>query len=194
MDYWESRPTGRLLKFDPVTRRTAIALDSVDFANGVAVGPDGAWLLLNETMAGKILRYWLKGPRAGQSEVFVEGLPGVPDNLMYDGHGTFWVALFGPRTSAMTRIRSLAPFWRKLIYRIPERFRISGAEPYGMIVAIDTLGAVRGTVQDPTGRFHATTGAVTRGDTLYVGSLLRNVIARLVLPGSMTDSAGGLRR
>jgi sugar lactone lactonase YvrE len=133
-------------------------------------------------MAGRIRRLWLEGPRAGQADTFFEGLPGVPDNIAYDGKGIFWVALFAPRTPEMTRIRSLSPFLRKVIYRIPERFRLSRADAYGMVVGIDTLGRVRYNVQDPSGRFHATTGAVVAGDTLYVGSLLRNVVARLPLP------------
>ena len=182
LDFWESRPTGRLLRYDPASGTTTVALDSVDFANGVAVGPGGGWLLLNETMTGRILRCWLAGPRAGESEVFIEGLPGVPDNIGYDGHGTFWVGLFAPRSAATTKIRTLSPFFRKMLYRVPERFRVREAEAYGMVIGIDTTGQVRYNFQDPTGRFHATTGAVAAGDTLYISTLTRNVVARVVGP------------
>lgn len=181
-DFWESRPTGRLLRYDPTTGQTTVALDSVDFANGVAVGPGGAWLLLNETMAGRIHRYWIAGPRAGTSEIFVDGLPGMPDNIGYDGRGLFWVGLYAPRTPATTRIRALPPFVRKMIYRIPERLRLSKAEAHGMVIGIDTLGQVRFNLQDPTGRYHATTGAVAIGDTLFVSTLVRDVVARVRLP------------
>lgn len=182
MDFWESRPTGRLVRHDPATGATTVVRDSIDFANGVAVGPGGAWLLVNETMSGRILRYWVRGSRAGRFEVFVEGLPGMPDNIGFDGVGIFWVGLFAPRTEETTRIRSLSPFMRKVIYRIPERLRLSEADRYGMIIGIDTLGRVRYNVQDPTGRFFHTTTAVAVGDTLYVGSLTRDVIGRVVLP------------
>jgi sugar lactone lactonase YvrE len=182
MDFWESRPTGRLLRHDPTTGATRIVLDSVDFANGVAVGPGGEWLLLNETMAGRIIRYWISGPRAGSRETFLEGLPGLPDNLGYDGRGLFWVALYAPRTAELTRIRALSPWLRKVIYRIPERLRLSKADRYGTILGVDTSGRVRYNVQDPTGRYHSTTTAVAVHDTLYVGSLSREVIARVRLP------------
>ncbi len=181
-DFWESRPTGRLLRFDPATGQTTVALDSIDFANGVAIGPGGAWLLLNETMAGRIHRYWISGPHAGTSEIFVDSLPGMPDNIGYDGRGTFWVGLYAPRTPATTRIRALPPFVRKMIYRIPERLRLSKADAHGMVIGIDTLGRVRYNLQDPTGRFHATTGGVSVGDALYVSTLIRDVVARVRLP------------
>jgi len=182
MDFWESRPTGRLLRHDPRVGETRVVLDSIDFANGVAVGPAGAWLLLNETMAGRIIRYWITGPRAGTRETFLEGLPGLPDNIGYDGHGLFWVALYAPRTAAVTRIRALPPWLRKVIYRIPERLRLSEADRYGMILGIDTLGQVRYNLQDPSGRVHSTTTAVAVDDTLYVGSLALSMLARLRLP------------
>ena len=181
-DFWESRPTGRLIRHDPASGVTTVMRDSLDFANGVAVGPGGAWLLLNETMAGRIWRVWLAGPRSGEAEIFIDGLPGLPDNIGYDGRGTFWVGLFTPRVPRNETIRSLSPFLRKVIYRIPPALRPSKPVPYGMVIGIDTTGRVRWNLQDPTGRFHATTGGVAVGDTLFVSSLTRDVLARLTLP------------
>jgi sugar lactone lactonase YvrE len=184
MDFWEARPTGRLLRYDPASGQTAVVLDSLDFANGVAVGPGGAYVLVNETMTARIHRLWLSGPRAGTREIFVEGLPGAPDNLAYDGMGTFWVGLFAPRTSEAERVRTLPPFLRKVVYRIPEWLRGNPVAHYGMVVGIDTTGAVRYNLQDPTGRFHSTTGALRLGDTLFVSTLTRDVLARVPLPSS----------
>ena len=50
-------------------------------ANGIVVEPGGESLLVAETGAYRIQRYWLKGDRAGQTEVFAENLPGFPDNI-----------------------------------------------------------------------------------------------------------------
>lgn len=182
MDFWEARPTGRLLRYDPASGQTTVAIDSLDFANGVAVGPDGAWVLVNETMTARIHRLWLSGPRAGSREIFAEGLPGAPDNIAYDGRGTFWVGLFAPRTKEAERVRTLSPFWRKVVYRIPEALRGSPVTHYGMVIGIDTTGRVRYNLQDPTGRFHGTTGALRVGGTLYVSTLSRNVLAKVAIP------------
>lgn len=182
MDFWEARPTGRLLRYDPASGQTTVALDSLDFANGVAVGPAGAYVLVNETMTSRVHRLWLTGPRAGVREIFVEGLPGAPDNIAWDGQGLFWVGLFAPRTAAAERVRTLPPFWRKVLYRVPEWLRGNPVTQYGMVVGIDTTGAVRYNLQDPTGRFHSTTGALRIGDTIYVSTLARDVLARVTLP------------
>ncbi|HSR40931.1 MAG TPA: SMP-30/gluconolactonase/LRE family protein, partial [Longimicrobiales bacterium] len=50
------RPTGRLLAHDPETGRTRVLLDSLRFANGVAVDPGGGFLLISETAAYRVRR------------------------------------------------------------------------------------------------------------------------------------------
>ena len=50
LDFLETRPTGRLLSFDPKTGETKVRLDSLMFANGVTVGPDDTCVLVNETI------------------------------------------------------------------------------------------------------------------------------------------------
>jgi sugar lactone lactonase YvrE len=182
LDYWESRPTGRLLSYDPASGLTKVHLDSLDFANGVAVGPRGDYVLVNETFTGRIHRLWLAGPRVGQRELFADGLPGMPDNISYDGKGTFWVGLVGPRAAELERIRKLPPFLRKVVYRIPERLRVSNLPRYGWVVSIDTTGQIRHNLQDPSGRFWNITTAVAWQDTLYLGSLRMTTIARLPVP------------
>ena len=38
-------------------------------------------------------RYHLKGPKAGQSEIFADNLPGLPDNIRLSTSGGYWVAM-----------------------------------------------------------------------------------------------------
>ncbi len=70
LDVWDSRPTGRLLRFDPGTGRADKVLDNLFYANGVAVSQDGSFVLVAEFLAFRIQRYWIAGPRAGSHEVF----------------------------------------------------------------------------------------------------------------------------
>lgn len=97
LDLLEARPHGRLLSYDPSTGETRVLLDDLYFANGVALSANEDFVLVNETYRYRITRYWLKGERAGQHEVFIDNLPGLPDNLQGDRKGTFWVALPTPR-------------------------------------------------------------------------------------------------
>lgn len=61
-------------------------------AAGVAVSRDGAFVLVSEYLANRIRRFWLKGPRANSSELFLQ-LRGRPDNIRRNSRGEFWVAV-----------------------------------------------------------------------------------------------------
>lgn len=41
----------------------------------------------------RCLRYWLQGEKRGQTEIFIENLPGGPDNINLAPDGSFWIAL-----------------------------------------------------------------------------------------------------
>lgn len=50
VDVLEARPHGRLMSFDPSTRRTTVLARGLYFANGVAVSPDQDSLVFCETV------------------------------------------------------------------------------------------------------------------------------------------------
>lgn len=68
---------GRLLLYSPKTRRTTEVLGGLAYANGVALSRDERWVAVVETNHARVLRHWLKGERAGETEVLVESLPGA---------------------------------------------------------------------------------------------------------------------
>ncbi|PIN17016.1 putative alkaloid synthase/Surface mucin Hemomucin [Handroanthus impetiginosus] len=82
--------SGRLLKYDPKTRRRTVVLTGLAVPNGVAVSRDGSFVLVAEYIACRITRLWLTGPKANTSETFAE-LPGNPDNIKRTKTGDFWV-------------------------------------------------------------------------------------------------------
>lgn len=38
-------------------------------------------------------KYYIEGEKKGHVDTFIENLPGVPDNIRYDGEGKYWIAL-----------------------------------------------------------------------------------------------------
>ncbi|CAL4915378.1 unnamed protein product [Urochloa decumbens] len=92
-DILEARPHGRLLSFDPATGRTAVLARDLYFANGVAMSPDQSSLIYCETVVRRCSRYHITGDKKGTVEKFIDNLPGVPDNIRYDGEGRYWIAL-----------------------------------------------------------------------------------------------------
>ena len=96
MDLAYGTPTGRLLRWDPATRATEELASGLFFANGVALAPDDSFVLVAETFSARVMRVWLRGERAGQSDVFVDQLPGFPDGVSRREGGGFWIALVNP--------------------------------------------------------------------------------------------------
>ena len=181
LDVIESRPHGRLLAYDPATRQTRTLLDSLYFANGVAVSRDGAFVLVNETTRYRVLRYWLRGPRAGTSEVFLDALPGFPDGIAAAEDGRFWLTLIAPRSPL---VDALAPHpgLRKAVMRLPAFVR-PRAQHHGYLLALDADGRVLTTLQSPTGTPIALVSSVEpHGGVLYLGSLEEPALGRLPAP------------
>ncbi|MBZ5582153.1 MAG: SMP-30/gluconolactonase/LRE family protein [Acidobacteriia bacterium] len=180
-EFWEGRATGRLLHYDPRTRRVEVKLDGLRFANGVALGPDEAFVLVNETTAARITRLWLKGPRAGQRETFAT-LPGYPDNLTYNGRGIFWVALATPRVKALEMLAGW-PRVRRALFRIPAAIRDPKPGRMAWVIGLDAEGRTVREWQDPAGRFGSLASAVESAGRLYVGSIQTSSVGWLEAPG-----------
>lgn len=180
VDALESRPTGRLLAFDPALGTTRVALSELHFANGVAVANDGGSVFVVETFSYRVTRLWLAGERAGTSEVFVANLPGFPDNIAFADSGTLWVALAAPRNALLDRLAP-HPWLRKVVARLPDAIKPM-PKRYGLVLGLGPDGAVQHSFHDPSGRWAMLTSAVPIGDALVLGSLHGHAIGRVPLP------------
>jgi len=175
---------GRLLRYDFQTGKTSVLLDKLEFANGVTLGPDDAYVLVNETGAYRISRYWLTGPNAGTHDLFIDNLPGLPDNLAFNGRDRFWVALYTPRNPLLDGTAG-HPFVRKMIVRammvLPKP-----VEKRGFVLGLDLNGKVIANLQDASnGNYSPITTAREYGDWLYFGSLKATHMARMPLDAAL---------
>jgi sugar lactone lactonase YvrE len=180
LDALEHRARGRLVLYDPVQEAAATVLAELHFANGVALGPDEQYVLVNETTAYRVTRYWLKGERAGQREVFAENLPGFPDNLTFNGSDRFWVALYGPRDAMLDALAPI-PFLRTVIARLP-RAMVPDARRQGFVLGLDLDGRVVEQYRYAgRGAYGPVTSVCERDGMLYLGSLSETAIGRISL-------------
>jgi sugar lactone lactonase YvrE len=181
LDLMEHRPNGRLLAYDPRTQTTRLVLDKLYFANGVAVSPDQSFVLVVETVKYRVQRYWLTGSRQGESEVFIDNLPGFPDGVSSNGRDTFWLALVSPRKPDVDAVLLPNPFLRKIIVRLPEAL-LPAAENYGFVLGLDMEGRVVHNLQDPSASYAQITSVQEHEGMLYLGSLVEDEIGRLPVP------------
>ncbi len=179
-DLLEHRPYGRLLLYDPASKKLTTLLEGLYFANGVALSQNEDFVLVNETYAHRIKRYWLKGPQAGRAEIFIDNLPGYPDNISINPQGNFWLAMFTVRNDLMDWLHPY-PFLKALMAKLP-RFTWPKPQPYGMVLALDQQGIITASLQDPTGKHLSTiTSANEWQGALYLGSLYNDHIGKYVL-------------
>lgn len=164
-----ANPTGKLLRYVVRTKQLDVLIDDLAFANGVALTPDGSAVLVAETGAYRIKKYGLLGRDSGRVTTFAKNLPGFPDGLNYDDKGNLWVSLPSPRIPMGDKL-SDKPFWREVVYKLPEQFKPQPIR-YGFLIALNEDGQIVESLHGPDGKFALLTNVVWRGDTAYIGSL-----------------------
>lgn len=180
-DLLEHQGNGRLLAYDPKTRATRTVLKDLVFANGVAVSPDQSFVLVVETGKYRIHRVWLRGPRQGQSEIFIENLPGFPDGILSNGKDKFWLALVTPRDPVFDRLLP-HPQLRKIVMRLPA-FLQPAPKRYSFVLGLDLNGGVVANLQDGSKECYAEiANVVERNGMLYFGSIGEAAVGRIALP------------
>lgn len=185
-DIIEHSATGRLLEYDPATRRTRIVVRDPCFANGVALSVDDRHLFVVETCE---YRVWKIDPAANdlsvkvaiagtpQARILLSNLPGYSDNLTRGKDGRIWLGLTKPRGAAVDKL-SAQPFLRKVVMRLPRSlWPIPPA--YGHVIAFDEGGTFVADLQDPSGKYPETTGVIETADRLYIQSLHAKSLAWL---------------
>lgn len=174
---------GSLHVYDPATGETENLIDDIVFANGVALSPEEDFVLVSENGSYRILRYWLTGSQAGETDVFIENLPGFPDNITTNGDNIFWLALGGGPASRLT-IDNLHPnpFLLKLAFRVPQSLQ-PAPTLQGYIIGLDLDGTIIFNMQDLSGDvFAPTTSAIEHDGMLYLGSLSMEGIGQIAIP------------
>ncbi|MEQ9695688.1 SMP-30/gluconolactonase/LRE family protein [Shimia sp. SDUM112013] len=172
---WEQSDAGYVARRTPDGTVEKIATGFV-YTNGIALSPNEDFLLIAETGRARLHRLWLTGHKAGTQEVFLDNLPGYPDNLEAQGDGTYWLAFASPRVPSEALMPY--PFLRKVIWRLGPMVRPAPIHR-GMLIQFDGDGTVLRTVQDPGGRLGITTGGKVVDDTLYITTLDSPWFARL---------------
>jgi sugar lactone lactonase YvrE len=179
-DILEHQPNGRLLALDPQSHRPRTLLRNIYFANGVAVSPDQTFVLVAETGMYRIRRVWIKEPKMGQNDIFIDNLPGFPDGISSNGRDRFWLALVTPRQALFDRMLPY-PSVRKIVARLP-KFLQPAPQRYSFVLGLDPSGRIVENLQNGSPDcFAQISNVVEHNNALYFGSIGEDTIARFQL-------------
>lgn len=177
LDILEHGGNGRVFRYDPASGETAVVVDGLSFANGIAVSEDQKYILINETGSYRVLRYWIDGSGTGTREVIIDNLPGFPDNINNGLNGRFWIGLVAPRNGLLDSLAD-KPWLRKVLQRFPAALRPK-AVPSSHVFAIDGDGVVLMNLQDTGEQLPALTGVYETRDAIWLSTLFGNRIGVL---------------
>lgn len=183
-DFMDGRPLARLLAYDPHARTTRVLVNDLYAANGVTLGPEDTYILVNEMTAYRVRRYWLTGPKQGQTDIFIENLPGYPDNITFNGKDMYWIALFVPRSSAMEYLQA-RPTLRGIMKPIPLLLTtaVTNSQRYGFILGLNVDGKVLHSLQDPSGKYTShITSVYEHEGMLFLGNIDDTAIYQMSVP------------
>ncbi|HLU65493.1 MAG TPA: SMP-30/gluconolactonase/LRE family protein [Kofleriaceae bacterium] len=182
LDILEHRPRGRVLAYHPDRREVELVADQLYFANGIALGPDDAYLVVVETSSYRLRRVWLAGERRGQIDSLVDNLPGFPDNVRWSPERrVFWVAIGAPRDATVDRLAP-HPSLRKVVARLPEALRPQ-AKRHPFALAFREDGSLAEDLQaSGEGARDMLSCATEHGGALYLGSFRDRGVGRVALP------------
>jgi ribose transport system permease protein len=184
LDSVESRPTGRLLCYDPKTGTTRTVLRNLCYSNGVCLSHDGKSILFAESWACKISRYWISGPKAGTSEPLITDMPGYPDNINRASDGTYWMAFLGMRTPSYDLALRMPDMRRRMTRRLPQDDWLFPNINTGGLVRFTDDGTVVEAFGDLGGESHPmVTSMREHKGQLFIGGVLNNRVGRLKLDG-----------
>ncbi|CAJ1975743.1 unnamed protein product [Sphenostylis stenocarpa] len=182
LDFLEGRPHGQVLKHNPSSNETLVLLNNLAFANGVALSKDQHYLVVCETFRYRCVRHWLKGEKKGTTDIFIENLPGAPDNINLAPDGSFWIALIQLTSEGMEFLHKYK-IMKHLLASSPRVMNlVSGLKKKAMVVNVGSDGKIIRKLDDGDGKVISfVTSAVEFEGHLYLGSLSSNFVGKLPL-------------
>ncbi|XP_025897505.1 adipocyte plasma membrane-associated protein isoform X2 [Nothoprocta perdicaria] len=182
----EGTDDGRLLEYDTVTKEVKVLMVGLQFPNGVQLSPAEDFVLVQETTMARIRRYYVSGLMKGGADIFVENMPGFPDNIRLSSSGGYWVAMSTIRPNpgfSMLDFLSEKPWIKRIIFKLLSQETLMKFVPrYSLVVELSETGSYKRSFHDPNGvTVPYISEAHEHNGYLYLGSFRSPFIGRLNL-------------
>ncbi|XP_036911402.1 adipocyte plasma membrane-associated protein isoform X1 [Sturnira hondurensis] len=182
----EGTDDGRLLEYDTETKEVKVLLDQLRFPNGVQLSPAEDFILVVETTMARIRRFYLSGLMKGGADLFVENLPGFPDNIRPSSSGGYWICMATIRSNSgfsMLDFLSKRPSIKRMMFKLFSQEMVMKFLPwYSLVLELSDSGAFWRSLHDPDGQAAIYVSEVHEHDGhLYLGSFKAPFLGRLSL-------------
>lgn len=184
----EAQSNGRILKVNLKTKNVSIFQENLFFPNGVQqLSKDS--IIVAECGMARIWKIYISGDKIGQREIFIENLPGLPDNIRFSEYSkTFFVGLTGLRHADKFNMYDMmgkhATFRNILAKTLPEKFfsKIPSffVDKHSILIEINLKGEIVSTYQDPQSTVVEDVSHVADDENyLYLGSYHSKFIVKV---------------
>ncbi|XP_059979073.1 adipocyte plasma membrane-associated protein isoform X7 [Lagenorhynchus albirostris] len=104
-------------------------------------------------------RFYVSGLMKGGADLFVENLPGFPDNIRASSSGGYWVGMSTIRSNpgfSMLDFLSERPYLKRMIFKLFSQETVMKFVPrYSLVLELSDSGAFRRSLHDPDGQVAA---------------------------------------
>ncbi|MBN3275553.1 APMAP protein, partial [Polyodon spathula] len=175
-----------LLEYDTFTKEVTVLMDDLRFPNGVQLSPNEDFVLVAEMTMARIRRCYVSGLNKGGLDLFVENLPGFPDNIRSSSSGGYWVAMSAVRPNpgfSMLDFLSQKPWIKKIIFKLLSQEALMQFLPkYSLVMELYDNGVCKRSFHDPHGTVATYVSEAHELDGyLYLGSFRSPFLCRLNL-------------
>lgn len=188
IDGLEARGNGRIICYDPNTKKSRTIIRNLLFPNGVCIASNKQSILFSETWGCSVKRYWFDGPNKGKIETVMENLPGYPDNINWASDGNYWMSLLGMRSPALDLAWKMPGFRKRMAKQVPRDEWLFPNVNVGCVIKFNDKGEVLDILWDLGAKNHPqiTSMREHRG-YLFLGGLSNNRIGRYKIPEGQCD-------
>ena len=173
----EMKPTGGVYSFNPKSKVTTTISEGNYFGNGLEISKNEDFILVSETSKYRILKYWIKGEKRGQSEAFMNNLAGFPNNISKSQSGNYWIGFTTKRNDQLDKIHPKVRM-KKIVYGLPS-FVQPKPEKFGMVVEVSEEGEILQSLFDSKGKVVTEAGAVVEHNGfLYLGGDIVSYVSK----------------
>ncbi|KAL9444856.1 hypothetical protein AB3S75_017946 [Citrus x aurantiifolia] len=184
LDLVSGEPHGVLLKYDPSTNQTSLVLDGLYFANGVALSEDERFLVVCESWKFRCVKHFLKVSGRTDRKIFIDNLPGGPDNVNLARDGSFWISIIKMDPKGIQALESCKESIQ-LLEAYPELIKLlipMGKQAAAAVVNVKADGRLNREISDPNATdISFVTSAQGHDNNLYLASINSDFIGKLPL-------------